>query len=216
MNYRLALLFWLACALPAWSQAPAPAPGSVEYVQEERGRITAQRQDVQARFAVEQAACYKRFAVTDCQQESRVRRRDELADLRRQEISLNDAERKKRGAEQTRKVESKVAAEKLEQAEAQRDKAKEAQARRVLDAAENDARRQQLKEHEPASKARQQREADRHEQDAAVRTNQASEGGANAQRYEEKLKDAAEHKAQRKEKSSKKTKPPAQPLPAPS
>lgn len=220
MNYhtRLFLSFWLAFAPLAWSQAPEPeaAPGSAQHLQEERTRIAAQRKDVEARYAGEQAACYKRFAVHDCLQESRVRRREELADLRRQEISLNDAERKKKGAEQVRKVEEKTSTETLEQAAAQRDKAKEAQARGQIDATENEARRQQLKEKAPASKARQQREADRHAQDAAAREKKALESGANVQRHEEKLKDAAEHKAQAKQKSSKKTKPAARPLPEPS
>jgi colicin import membrane protein len=45
-------------------------------------------------------ACYQRFAVNDCLLDSRRARREVMADLRRQEVSLNDAQRKRRAAEQ--------------------------------------------------------------------------------------------------------------------
>ena len=69
-------------------------------VSEEHARIRQSRATEQAGFAVLEAQCYRRFAVNDCLIDVRARRRDVLGDLRRQEISLNDAERKRRAAEQ--------------------------------------------------------------------------------------------------------------------
>lgn len=219
MNRRFfSLLFpllGLFCAPMAWSQDQEQALGSEQQVRAERARIAAERESVEKRFAGEQAQCYQRFAVNDCLQESRVRRRDALSDLQRQETSLNDAERKKKGAEQTRKVEEKLSTEKLQRADEQHRKAEEAQARRQRDAQENAQRREQLKEDAPAKRARQQRETVRHSQEAATRAQQAAQGPANASRYEEKLKDAADYKAKRDEKRAKKTKPAAQALPQP-
>ena len=67
---------------------------------EERERIREIRLYEQARFSAQEVACYARFAVNDCLVEVRSRQRELLGDLRRQEISLNDALRKRRAAEQ--------------------------------------------------------------------------------------------------------------------
>lgn len=66
----------------------------------EHARIDAARADKEAQTARAEAACYARFAVNDCLIKVRAERRIVLADLRRQEISLNDAARKRRAAQQ--------------------------------------------------------------------------------------------------------------------
>lgn len=76
----------------------------------ERVRIENRRQQLQAEFAVEDAACHQKFAVNSCLNEINTKHREAMADLRRQEISLNDDERKRRGAEQIRRVEEKRSA----------------------------------------------------------------------------------------------------------
>jgi hypothetical protein len=67
---------------------------------QERQRIRQTRAAEQGRFAVQEAHCYQLFAVNDCLIEVRRTRRDLLADLRRQDLSINDAQRKRRGAQQ--------------------------------------------------------------------------------------------------------------------
>ena len=74
----------------------------------ERERIRQTRASQQARFIAQEAGCYARFAVNDCLIEVRAHRRELLADLRRQEILLNDAQRKRRGAEQLLRSDEKV------------------------------------------------------------------------------------------------------------
>jgi colicin import membrane protein len=73
----------------------------------ERSRIAAERSRAQAGFAVEDGACYRRFWVNDCLDEVKARRLGVLSDLRRQEVALNDQERKAQGAEQLQKIEEK-------------------------------------------------------------------------------------------------------------
>ncbi len=91
-------------------------------VETERSRIAAERARVQADFAVEDNACYKRFWVNVCLDEVKRRRLDQLADLRRQEVALNDQERKAKGAEQLQKIEEKsTLADQQAQAQAQAD-----------------------------------------------------------------------------------------------
>lgn len=74
----------------------------------ERERIRQTRATQQAQFTAQEAQCYSRFAVNDCLIAVRAHRREILADLRRQEISLNDAQRKRRGAEQLLRSDEKV------------------------------------------------------------------------------------------------------------
>jgi colicin import membrane protein len=218
MSGRFCLLL-LAFALhaPVRAQTPEQAapPGTAAHASQERMRITAQRKSIEDAFAAEQAACYKRFAVNDCLQDSRVRRRDALADLRRQEVSLNDADRKQRGAQQTRKVEDKASTQNQEQTDAQRRKKEEAQQRRQLDAQDNAARRARLKEQAPAKEARRQKESQRQREALDAKVKRAAQNPANAQQFEAKQKEAEQHKAEVEAKRSKKTKPAAQPLPPP-
>jgi colicin import membrane protein len=76
--------------------------------QAERERIRDTRASQQALFTSQEAQCYARFAVNDCLIEIRARRRLVLGDLRRQEILLNDAQRKRRGAEQLLRSDGRV------------------------------------------------------------------------------------------------------------
>ena len=75
--------------------------------QAERARIQAERDRVEERYAKAQVVCYGKFAVNDCLGHARVVRREALADLRRQEGSLNAAEAKRRGAGQLSRIEEK-------------------------------------------------------------------------------------------------------------
>ncbi|MDB5848938.1 MAG: hypothetical protein JWP29_2690 [Rhodoferax sp.] len=107
----LAILMVLS-VLSALVAAPVQAQPSENMlgglnVDAERSRIDAERKEVEARFKREEAVCYQKFAVNDCINKSSAVRRVALADLRRQEISLNDAERKRKGAEQVQRMEEK-------------------------------------------------------------------------------------------------------------
>ncbi len=75
---------------------------------EERERIVQLRQREQARFSALEVACYARFAVNDCLAGIRSERRELLGGLRRQEISLNDAMRKRRAADQIQRSEERA------------------------------------------------------------------------------------------------------------
>lgn len=128
------LLF--ACVLllagGGWAQEP---DGSVE-----RARIRAERDQAEALFAAEEKACRARFAVTDCVNDARKRMRDTLADLRRQEITLNDAERKRRAAERLKDIQERQATT-AQQDEARQQQAVQSQLRREQRVAEKEAAR---------------------------------------------------------------------------
>jgi colicin import membrane protein len=96
----------------------------------ERERINQERQRVSAQHAAAKELCYQKFRVNDCLSEARNTHNNQLADLKRQEISLNDLQRKRRGAEQVRKVEEKTSPERQEEIAQQRGKALAADAKR--------------------------------------------------------------------------------------
>lgn len=97
----LLVMIGLAVLLPS---------ATAQSVEAERARIEKTRQQLLASFAVEDEVCHQKFAVNSCLNEINTKRREASADLRRQEISLNDDERRKRGAEQVRRVEEKLSA----------------------------------------------------------------------------------------------------------
>lgn len=96
------LLFALI-ALACCTHAPAQDAQAGDRV-----RIADERKKVQERHAAEEKACYARFAVNDCLDDARARRREVLAELRRQEVALNDRERQSKGAARLRALEEKA------------------------------------------------------------------------------------------------------------
>ena len=65
---------------------------------EQRAWIAQTRVRYQVQFDAQERACYQRFAVNDCLHDSRRTEREVMADLRRQEILINDTQRKRRAA----------------------------------------------------------------------------------------------------------------------
>lgn len=79
----------------------------------ERQRIETDRSIIERDFAASRAACYQVFFVNSCLDDADAQRRAGLSGLRRQEILLNDLERKENAAAQLRKLEEKARAASL-------------------------------------------------------------------------------------------------------
>ena len=107
---HLALVLCLALLAPcAWAQPEAEVEDTItQRDAAERERIQQARASEQARLAAQEARCYAQFAANDCLIAARATRREVFADLRRQEISLNDAQRKRRGADQLLRSDEKL------------------------------------------------------------------------------------------------------------
>jgi len=181
----------------------------------ERLRISADRSKLESAFALEDTACYTRFLVNNCLDEVKVRRRDALADLRRQEILLNDEARKAKAADQLQKTEVKSSPEKLQQ--------------------EADKRAQAVKDFEDRMARDKQKNADREalqagekaKSDAAagrIKSNQDKASGRSARqtleaeelrKYNQRVELAKERQARYAREKASQTKAPAQPLPTP-
>lgn len=77
-------------------------------VEAQRARIQIERKKALSIYEGYEARCYQRFAVNDCLRVARNERRDLLADLRRQELSLNSVGARRKGANTIRRLEEKA------------------------------------------------------------------------------------------------------------
>ena len=98
---------FLLLALAALSVPPAQAETSYGA---ERARIAGERHAIEARYAAEAAECRRHFVVSACLEDVRRRQRQALAAPRREELQLDDAERRRRAAERIEAVRARQAA----------------------------------------------------------------------------------------------------------
>lgn len=103
------LVFLLAPALVVAQELAESKPlqAAPWQAQDERLRIENARRQVQAEAEQANAACYQKFAVSDCLRDVRAKNRPVLDALRRQEVILNDLERQAKAMEALRKIEEK-------------------------------------------------------------------------------------------------------------
>ena len=205
--------YWLiVCCLLGSAVLAQTADGSVA-VKAERQRIAAERQQIEQRFAAEEAVCFQKFAVNDCRDASRARRRTDLADLRRQEILLNDAERKRKGAEQLQRMEHGTQQEGPAPAASAGEKASTRVRTRTPAAPRHDpaqaARAQAERKATLESKSRAQQE------EQAARDRKAADAPQERVQYEKKLQEAAAHQEQVRRRNAARTKARAASLPEP-
>ena len=209
------VLFLFCCSLSlgaAMAQSPAQEKDNNAL---ERSKIAAERARLEAGFQAEEAACKSRFAVNACLQEIRPRRNAAMADLRRQDLLINEAERKARGADQIQKTEDKSSLERQQQRAEQEKKAQQETERR---SERNDQRGQsQAKSAADASanvEAAETRQKNSQSKagEAKTRHEQAASNVLDAKVRSEK---AAQNEAERDKRLKEKSNSARKPLPAP-
>lgn len=181
----------------------------------ERARIQGDRDRLEERFAKAQAACYLKFAVNDCLGDARLIRREAVADLRRQEISLNAAEAKRRGAQQLSRIEEKSSPEAELEAANRRAAALQAQQARQADADEKAAARATAG---LAADAHVNDEKDRSEKSGQAQAERAAKADAAAlkqKQYADRQKQAQERAEQRRQRLARQSRSTARPLETP-
>lgn len=118
MMRRWMVALWLIGAyVVAWSQGdPVPAEGAA---QAERARIESLREKKTLELDAQDAACLSKFAVTDCQNQVGVRRRQMLSELKAREAALNGVERRQKGDDQLKQGQAKEAENRQRQLDSQ-------------------------------------------------------------------------------------------------
>ncbi len=223
MHQLIAMLLIAACAVstPAIAQNDlqnaenAAADASTRILRE---RIAAERSQVQQRFSQQEAVCYQKFAVNSCLEDARIERNEALGELRRQEITLNQAERRRKGALQQQLTEDKS------QRASDREAALPAQAAAsepVPAAAPRSpasARKARAPGAAPAAKApsasQDQKQAQR-SREAVARQAKALAAADNQARYDAKLKKIQADKDAAAQRAAQRAKPAASSLPTP-
>lgn len=197
----------LLVVLSAFAQPTDTATGRKSQppldIEAERRRIQAERAREEARYQTEEAACYAKFAVTDCIRHVRVYRREALDKLRRQALALNDAERKRKALEQIERIQEKSSAQRMEEEAARRLEAREAQQEREERATQKAA---------ASMKAKSGQVDGERAQKSVEQGRTAADVAKDQQQYNDKLKEAQEHRASREKSNKEKSRAPTKPL----
>ena len=207
MNRRW--LLCLACAVAPWlAHAQSDPQTDPAALQAQRARIETQRQQEVARYAAQQQACASRFAANDCRNAVKAQERETLAELRRQEVALNAAQRRSAAQGKLELLQRKAAA------------GPGAGTSPATGAASVPSRRTSAQRTEPAGHggAQPQARADVESRVAEKEAQrQAREVNAAARRsaHQQQLFEAARHKEELQARRDRKNKPAAQPLPEP-
>ncbi len=187
------------------------APGAAA----ERTRLATERAQVQAAFTDQEKACYGKFGVTDCLAAAKARRRQTLADLRRQEIALNDAERKRKAAERQQLLDERLVAEKERLNKERANQAGQQQGREER-AAQKAAAQASNEAAAPGNAAKReervrQKLADR----KAAQARRSKDAEKSDAQHEQRQKDAQKRRDNLSKRLAERKKPAAQPLPVP-
>ena len=209
-KWLLSLLVLTALSVSAQSGVD-PA---VALAERERERIDAERLLLEAGFDAEEAVCYKKFFVNSCLNEMKPRRRDAMAELRREEVALNDDMRKWRAADQIRRTEEKSSAEVLQNAAERRAKALEDASAREDRSRAKLEERVTLKQNEASSAADVANKAKGSQERAKGRVDKQSASAEEVKKYNDKQQEVAERKASREQRLSEQKKPASKPLPS--
>lgn len=216
------LLLCSFCSLcPFLAQAQvAGSPLPAEIVSQinpdiERARISRERTRLEAGFSAEDAVCLRKFLVTNCLNEVKVRRRGSMADLRRQEISINDLERKARAADQVFKTEQKASPEKEQEAADRRAAALKDFDDRMAREKQKNADRAILQSNEKASSDAAAERVKSNGAKVAPRTQKQAAAAEEARKFSERQEKAKERLERHERDQAGQTTPPAKPLPRP-
>lgn len=209
MKKQLLLILFLSLLLAGVTVRAQPSNDA------ERLRISTERAALEAGFIRDEAACYQKFLVNNCLDEVRVKRRDAMADLRRQEISINDQERKARGAEQIQKTEDKASPEKQqEEADKRAEAMRDFDARMARDRQKN-ADRLKLEANEKSNLETAAAKAKGAQAKESGRTARQAAAAEELKKYNERLEKAKDRQARIAKDKASQANAPANPLPAP-
>jgi colicin import membrane protein len=212
-HVAIAFLLFLMSGF-AVAQSPTLSDQSAS-LDAQRKAISIERSRLDADLSREEADCYKKFAVNNCLDKVNVRRREIMADFRRQEILLNDEERKIKGAEQIRKTEEKSSPEKLHQNADRRTK--------TMDDYQERLAREKEKQHDQGKtilNERAAREANTekllaHQKKSLARIEKQEAAADEAKKFNERQQEAQRRRVQHEADQLKRVKPSAKPLPLP-
>lgn len=185
-------------ALPGAVMGQTESPAAAMSAETELARIRSSRVKIEDAFASGERLCYQKFAVNDCVGRARITRREAVADLRRQELAINAAEARRRGADQISKTEEKLSPQAMRETEQRLLEAQASQQERLKSIDERAAERERVAKEAP-DRARALKE--RVDANAAVQAERAAKTETRtASQQEFELKQQAARKRQEDQK----------------
>jgi hypothetical protein len=215
MKPLMAGLLLAALAGLADAQTVVPEGPQQDGMVAQRARISAERTRLEAGFAAENAVCYEKFAVNNCLDKISARRRQAMAELRRQEILLNDEERKRRGEEQIRKTREKSSPEKLQEAAERRAKAVEDYQSRLKTGKSQQKEPASVSSSENAARSAYAQKLRDEQKKVQARAERQATNAENAKKFQARQKEAQERQAEHEADQLKRGKTPGKSLPLP-
>jgi colicin import membrane protein len=175
---------------------------------------------VESKFKTQEAACYKKFAVSNCLQDVKTAKLLALGDVKRRELAINDAKRQLKADEINKKSKKLVEKEDVPATVSKSSKS-EKPSRSENNRAEP-VPKDQSKLSEQRALAAQQRVLKSNKKQAAsqekakLRAKKLSEAQEQAAKFNQKLLEAEAHKNEIEKVKAEKSKPRSAPLPIPS
>jgi colicin import membrane protein len=232
LNVQLLLTIFLialcAYSMPAIAQNTSQKAEEMAEQNAERARILRERKELTQNLEKDRQACYQKLAVTPCLNEARDAHNEKMRDLKRQEVALNNAQRKRAAADRLQAIDERNSPEAQQKIAEQRGRALEAAERREASqklressrAAKQAAAANKPNTSEPADGAststpKPQGNPRMQPKVKQAQTPDAAQIEHNRQQAAQREKDLAERRAKAQEREANRKKPAAKPLPIP-
>ncbi len=212
MKYFCVLALCLGLVNSVLAQPADDAAGQLSRAAE-RSRITAERQKLEADFKAAEAVCFRKFFANNCREKLLPPYRERLADLRRQDILINEVERKISAADQLLKTEERLKLQQQQQLE---------QALKVQQDAANQAERAKQRGVDQGNSA-EQAESNKASMDTKLESNQSkavetvtkrAQAAANVEATRKRQAQADKNRAEREQRLREEGPPTGKSLPA--
>jgi len=189
----------------------------------ELAELKQEKLSIESKFKTLEAACYKKFAVSNCLQDVKTEKLRALGDIKRRELAINDAKRQLKADEINKK--SKKLVEKVDVPASVSDASKSAKSEKPSRTDNKRAEpvpKDQSKLSEQRALAAQQRVLESNKKQAAsqekakLRAKKLTEAEEQTAKFNKKILEAEAHKNAVEKAKAEKTKPKSAPLPIPS
>ncbi len=233
-RFHIAMICIALCTGYTTARAQNEPKNAASEEQAERQRIGAERGALKKTLEQQRQACYQKLAVTPCLNEARDQHNDKMRDLKRQEVALNDTQRKRAAADRLRAVDDRNSPQAQQNVAERRGRALEASGKREEERTQRDISREAKIAASasapiapnafapdraapkaallPQNPARAQRSA---KTPVGERPGHAAKMERSRQQAAQREKAAAERRANAQEREAKRKKPAAQALPTP-
>lgn len=181
----------------------------------QRRAISTERSRLEADFLTQEALCYKKFAVNSCLEKLNTSQRKATAELRRQEVQLNDEERNAKGSAQLRRIEEKSSAENQQESADRRAKAAQDYQARLAQEKAKQQDRSTVQSHQEEMRKERSEKIQAHQNKEQARLQRHAKDAEEAEKFSDRQKQARDRRIQHEAEQLKRATPSAKSLPLP-